>query len=775
MRLRGAALGIGLIVTCAVGVFVASVGCYTSLAVSRKELYAATGFADLFVSLRRAPRAIADRIRALPGVTTVEPRLAAELTLELVDVEGPVRGRVLGLREDGGSQLNRLTLRRGRLPAPQARDEVVLDATCAAAHGLVPGDRLSAVLHGRRQLLRIVGVALSPEYIAAVRPGELLPDERHFAVLWMGEAALAAAYDLEGAFNELSLTIGQGASLSDVRTAVDELLAPYGGQASYGRDEQASHRVVSDELEELKAEAMLIPTLFLGVALFLLHTVIGRLVEADRTQLATLQALGYPRGALTRHYLQLALLLVAGGLVGGLVLGVVLGRAWAGLYARFFHFPTERFVLLPVVLLTATVGPLAATLLGTLGSVRRATSLPPAVAMQPPAPPAVRRTRLEESWLWRRLSSRARLVVRSLSRRPARALLSALGIACATAIVIGGAFWRDAIDEILDHQFRRVQREDALIGLTELQAPSVEAAISRLPGVRRVEGYRTAPALLRLGVRRQRVELWGLPTDSTLHPLWKKRLGHVALPPRGLILSERLAHRLGAHAGESVTVELLEGARHTHTVPVSAVVDELLGQSAYLDRSALDQLVGEGPRRSGALLLLDAHQRAALLAAVQRSPRIGLLLEKQTLLGSFRALTGRLLLVFSGLLTLFSSVVVVGVLDNGARLVVAERQWELASLRVLGLSRRTVSSLLLSELGVQLLIGLPLGLLLGVGLAWLSVHTLGPETLRIPLIIRGRTFAYTVTVVLCAASMSGWLAVRRLDRLDLLAALQARE
>jgi len=775
VRLRGPAISIGLVVCCGIAVFVASVSCYLSLVANRRDYYASHRFADVFASLERAPLPMAARIAEIGGVAAVEPRIVEDVTLDLPDLAEPASARLISLPEGREPRLNRLYLRSGRLPEPGRSDEALADASFAAAHRFRPGDQVSALINGRREVLRIVGIALSPEYVAAVRQGEILPDDRHFGVLWVSERSLEAAFDMKGAFNDVVLALGPGASEKAVIDALDRLLRPYGGVAATGRSEQASHRYVNDELEELRAEALFIPVIFLSVAAFLLNIVVSRLVETERTQIATLKALGYHEATIMWHYLQLVGALAVGGIVLGVLLGAILGRAWEGMYSRFFRFPFPRYELAPWIPLVGAVASTAAAVAGALRSVLRAARVPPAVAMQPPAPAQFRPGRFEESWLGRRLSGRARMIARSVARRPGRALLTSLGIAGATAIVLAGSFWWDAIRYILDVQFRQIQREDVTVAFNRPVPARALGELAHLPGVMQVEGLRAVSAVLSAGNKRRRVEVLGLPRRAGLHPLMTRDRGRVDLPPGGVVLSERLARWLGVGVGAHVAIEVLEGPRPRRDVVVASVVDELIGLSAYMDIDALNRLMGEGPSVTAALLKVDRAAEPRLYAALKERPAVAAVTIKRALTEMFNDLMSRVILAFSGLLSAFASVIVFGVVYNSARILLAERAWELASLRVLGFTRREIAALLLGELAAQLVAGLPIGLLLGYILALISVHVMGPEAMTIPLVINARTYLLTVALVAAAGLASAVLARRRVDRLDLVAVLKTRE
>nr|WP_225937652.1 ABC transporter permease [Myxococcus sp. RHSTA-1-4] len=774
-RLRGQALSIGLVVASGVAIFVAALSTHDSLSENRHAYYARLRFADVFASLTRAPEPLVERLARIPGVAAVEARIVEDVSLDVEGAREPAEGRFVSLPREGAPGLNGLSLRQGRLPAPGRSDEVVVGEPFATAHRLVLGDTLVALLNGRRQRLRVVGLGMSPEYIAAMRPGAVLPDDLHFGVLWMERDALAAALDMKGGFNDVAVALAPGASRAAVLERLDVLLAPYGGRGAYGRDEQPSHRFVSDELEELRTEATLLPAIFLGVAAFLLNVVVSRLVQTERTRIGTLKALGYGDTRLALHYLEWVGATTLAGVLLGIALGAWLGKAWAEMYAGFFRFPETLYRLRPWIPLAAAAVALVAAALGTLTSVRRVARLAPAEAMRPEAPPSFRPSALEHAAVSRLASAQARMVARSLARRPLRSALSVVGVAAATGIVLAGAFWRDALGHLVDVQFSEVQREDATVTFNRPVSERAARELRHLPGVRTVEGMRAVPVALRAGSRSRRVELLGLPRDSRLHPLLDARLRRVPLPSEGVLLSERLATRLGARAGDVLRVEVLEGNRRERSVRVAGVVDEPLGFAAYMDTGALHRLLGEGPALSVALLTVDPRHERTLYARLEELPTVAGVTLKRALVDTLHETFFRVLLVFSGILTAFGSVIVVGVVYNGARLLVAEKERELASLRVLGFTRREISTVLLGELAVVLVAGIPLGLAFGYGLAALALTVMGPETMRIPLVIAPGTYAFTGVAVAVAGGLSALLVRRRLDRLDLVAVLKTRE
>ncbi|WP_108261089.1 ABC transporter permease [Mangrovicoccus ximenensis] len=270
----------------------------------------------------------------------------------------------------GQDGLNRLHLRQGRLPDPQAERELAVSESFAAAHGLAPGAELALVMNGRRMAFTVTGTAISPEFIYALGPGEMMPDPARFGIGWIPRAALAAAWDLDGAFSSLVLDLAPGASEVRVIERLDALLARYGGTGAVGRKDQMSHAFLDAELRQLGAMAKVLPPIFLAVAAMLVHVTLSRLVTLEREQIGLLKAIGYGRRAIAWHYVEFVLLIALGGIALGFAAGAWLGAGMARLYAEFFSFPYLVFSRNPAVYGLAALVALAAAAGGAVLAAR---------------------------------------------------------------------------------------------------------------------------------------------------------------------------------------------------------------------------------------------------------------------------------------------------------------------------------------------------------------------------------------------------------------------
>jgi len=770
------ALTIALVVASGIGGFVASLSAVDSLALARERFYERGRFADVFATVKRAPDSLSERLREVSGVTEVQTTVETVARVTLRNSPDPVVGQLIGLDGRQPHRLNLVTLRAGRLPGPGTYAggelEALVSEGFAVAHGLRPGAQVTALINGKRRVLRITGVALSPEYIFAGLWG--MPDLRAFGVFWLDKEALAAAMNMAGAFNHVALKLAPGASQPAVVDRVDRLLASMGGMPAHGRTEQVSHAMLNNEIREQRVLGTLLPSIFLAVAAFLLHVVAARLVSTQREQIAALKALGYGNRSIAAHYLKLVTPMVGGGYLLGLLLGDWLGGQITGLYADFFRFPSFIHRVAPSLVLTSLAVVAVTALLGTLTAIAATVRLAPAEAMRPLAPGRYRRSLLERVPRLR-TSPALRMILRNIERRPLRSALTTGGIAAAVAIVVMGNFFRDAIEVIVDANFNLAMRGDIAVWTTDPVDASAARALARIPGVLQVEPGRSVAVRFVNGARSESSAIQGYAAPPQLRRIIDVDRKQTSPSPEGLLMTDRLADKLGLRVGDTVTVEVREGRRPVRQVVVERTVRDMMGLNAYMDRQALNRLLGDGDVASLFSIAVERGMAPQVLQATQAMPRVAGAFSKETMLRNMQEVSARNILIMSTILTAFAGVIAVGVVYNNARIALAERSWELASLRVLGFTRAEVSTLLLGELALGIAVALPLGMLMGWTLTHTLVELMRSDQFLFPVVIRPRTYAWAALCVVVAGVASALVVRRRIDRLDMVASLKTRE
>ncbi|SCA62664.1 Uncharacterized protein SCG7086_AC_00180 [Chlamydiales bacterium SCGC AG-110-P3] len=773
--MKGQLLAVAVVMACGLMVMIMERGLVVSLESSKSEYYHTHRLADVFCDLKRAPNSLKATLAEISDVAVLETRVKGTARLDIPGMNQVAEGVILSIPNDHPQHLNLLHLRTGRLPIKGNRGETVVSEAFAQAHGFQPGDTIDATIYGASERLQIVGIALSPEYVYELPPGGLMPDNRRYGVFWMNERELSIAVGLEGAFNNVIIEVAPGGDIRAVKAELDRVLESYGGRVAYDHDEHLSIKMVDEEIRGLRAVAIVFPLVFLSIAAFMSSAALTRLVRLQREQIAQLKAFGYSSLAIGWHFFKLALVTVVFAMVVGVSLGMWAGSVMIPIYHPFFRFPSLDFHPDWQALIFALLASSAVALLGVLGAVRQVMGLPPAEAMRPEPPAEFKQSLLERVGLQRLASPTFRMALRNLERKPWQALFTALGLALATAIPIVSVSMGEGMDYMMDFQWRLSLRQDVTLSLIEPGASSAMIEIVALPGVLSAEPFRSVAARLRFGHHSRRVGLTGLVKNARLNRLLDEKGNPVTLPLSGLLLSEQLAETLGVQTGDTLQVEVQEKHRPILDMVVAGTITDFAGVGAYIDIDLLRRLMREGGTVSGAHLDLDDSLWDEFLAKVRASPKIGSIVTTRSAREAYDRVMGEMMGISQAIFFFFAIVVAFGVIYNGARIALSERTRDLATLRVLGFTRREVASVLIAELVVLTLLALLPGLYIGSELTHLLLKSVSTETLRIPVVLSGKAYATAVLIVLLSSGLSFSVVSRRIVKLDLLGVLKARE
>jgi putative ABC transport system permease protein len=773
MKTQG--LAIALVIAVGVLMLVMMDGLVSSLEQTRTAYYERYRLADLFAPVKRAPQRLLARIAAVEGVAAVEGRVVGGA---LIDIDGqavPVRAQAVSLPDFQAPRLNEIYLAAGRRLDPRRRDEVLLLEGFARAHDLAPGDTLAATMNGARRNFRIAGLAQSPEFLYSAAPGELMPDDARFAVIWMSEKSLAAAYDVDGAFNEALIALERGASEAAVLDAVDRLLEPYGAIGTYGLEDQFSNRFVSEEISGLRVSASNIPPIFMAVAAFLLYIVISRMIEAERGQIGLLKAFGYTSTEIVLHYLKFVLAIAAAGAVLGCVLGILSGQALAGYYQLYFKFPFLIFRVDPAAMVTGMLVSTGAASAGGLLVLQRVFALTPAVAMRPAAPADYSRSARIADALKRFVDQPSRMVIRRLTRQPGRALAAVAGIAVGMGLSVAILGVLSGFDRTIELNFQVIDRSDATVTFVEPLSNKTVLELQRMPGVIEVEPFRAVPVILRHERRSHRGALSGLLPAPRLNRAMTADVRPIHIRGDGITLAASLAAKLNIVPGQALHIEVREGRRPTLSVPVVGIAQTLLGAPAYLELAALNGALEEPDRVSGAFLRIDQERAQDIYEALKHMPAVAGVSLREEARSAFQRVMDEGSGAMRYIMAIVAAIITFGIVYNSARIAFAERAHDLASLRVIGFTNGEAAFVLLGELALITLAALPVGTMIGIALTDAIAAGFSTDLYTIPADLDASAVGTASLAVLIAAAFSGWLVKRDIDRLDLVSALKSRE
>ena len=774
-RMKGQALAIGMVIAVGVGMLVMMSGLVTSLNETRAAYYERYRLAEVFAPVTRAPDRMAARLAAIDGVRAVEPRVVGAALIDVADFDLPVQARAVSLPDLRAPRLNDVFLTDGRMIDADRSDEILLLEAFARAHGLRPGDRMSATMNGARRGFVIAGLAQAPEFLYTTAPGELIPDDARFGVIWMSRSALAAAYDMDGAFNEALLSLSRGANEAAVLDAVDRILRPFGGTGAYGLANQASNQLVSEEIGGLEAAAVSVPPFFLAVAAFLLYIVINRMVQSEREEIGLMKAFGYTNAEVGAHYFKLVLAIAMGGALAGCLMGIAGGRALIQVYVAYFKFPFLVFQLDAASFVTGVGVSVLAASAGGLLVLRSVFALAPADAMRPPAPPDYSRTGALGHALNRFLDQPSRMVLRRITRQPVRMAGAMIGIACGMALSVSMITIYAGFDRTIDLTFNVVDRSDVAVTFTHAASEATIFELRRMKGVTLAEPVRHVPAVLRNGLATHRGVVSGLVSGARLNRALDAQLAEIPLTGAGIVLSTALAQKLAIQPGDMLTVEVRTGRQPVLDIPVAAVAESLLGAPSYMGLDALNRALREPNRVSGAYLAIDEAHAADIYAALQDMPTVAGVSLKSQAETAFQTLMDTGAGAIRYVMGVIAFVITFGIVYNAARIAFAERSRDLASLRVIGFTRGEAAFVLLGELAIVTLVALPVGGVLGYYLSFGIAAGFSSELYQIPAIFDPASYGFAAMVVIGAAMASGWLVKRDIDRAELVSALKTRE
>lgn len=774
-KIKGQVTAISLVMAAGIAVFIIMFGVLDSLKLTKETYYERYQFADIFASLKRAPELVKQRINEIPGVSMSETRVVFGVTLRMPGLDEPASGKIISLPDGHLERLNSLYLRSGRRLFANEDNGILVDERFYKAHQLELGDDISVIINGHLRQLKIVGVVLSPEYVYSIAPGALMPDSKRYGIFWMSRRTLEAAVNMKGAFNDIALKVSRSADTNKIQQQVDDILKPYGGLLSYTRDEQLSNFFVENELKQLQSMGIIAPIIFLSVAAFLVNVVMSRQIATEREQIGMLKAVGYHNIEILWHYLKMALLISILGILLGLLGGSWLASGMTKIYAEFFHFPILKYHFSASVMIFSVAYCFVAATSGALIAVRSVVKLPPAEAMRPAIPSEFKPSFLERAGLHKQLSFMSRMILRQLERRPIRAGFSVLGLALSLAILIFSFFMQDSMQHLINVQYDIVQREDMSVRFVDAKPYQSIEEIGALAGVLMVEPIRDVAAKLKFRHYQKKVSISGVLPESELRQIVNEQLMPEPLPLDGVIINRKLADILHLTVGDVVEAEILNEKRKVIQLVVNAIVPEYIGMNVFINLNKLNQALDEMPKINVVSIKLDPLYNATIYQKLKQNPAIVGINIVSVLRKIFKDIMAENLFKMVFINILFAGFICFGVVYNTARIALSERGRELASLRVLGLTRKEVAYLLFGELAGITLLSIPVGIFIGKKLVYGMATAMDSELFRIPAYIENNTFGYAVLIILISTMLSFYLVWRQVDAIDLVSAQKGAE
>lgn len=771
--LRGQLVAIILLVAAGSATFIMMRSMHASLIRSLASYYQSQNYPDLFVDVKQAPDQLLDDLQAAHGVRDVQLRVRQRISIDIPDLDETASAEVLSLPESH-HDLSSIYVTSGRIPDRDAPDQIVLYAPFAEANDLHVGDSITMLINGTRLRACIAGTGISPEFLIIMSPGTLMLDNKRNAVVWMHHEALSARFDMTGGWNSALIRLHPNTDIDRSRRSVDGMVATFGSFGATTRNEQMSHRFITDEIRQNEVSALIIPMIIYGVAVFLLNVSMNRLVLTQRGIIAILRAFGYTRSAIVLHYLVTSSVIVVVGTLLGMGIGYVGGVNLAAWYMEFYRFPRLLFTIPPAVWGTSFVIAIVAAAIGAGSAIRSVIRLQPADAMRPPSPKSFRPRIITKLTSTLKIPVMNRLMLQNIDRRLGQTALVLIMIALATSIIVIARYMNDAMDHMMRVEYDRGKLADATLTFASAIPEQEAMALERLRGVRRAEPYRLIVVDVLGRNETYRTMLTSRSPQS--HVMYiVDQMGRSQKPPRqGVLMTEYLSRRLGLNVGDTVRMVLLETGRDTISISLAGTVREALGSQCYATNETIAALGNEEPLANGAFISITPQTQTSVQRQLKERPSIIGVLLRDVAIRSFRDVYGANVLVVASYLLVLACLVSVGVLYNNARIMMAERSVELASLRIQGFRIAEVTRLVLGEQGVVLLAGIPIGLAFGALLCYVITQQVEADVLRLPFVISQKTLVISSGVIVGVSLAVALRIYQMIRRLDLITVLKER-
>ncbi len=777
---KGSLLTLVVIMAIGIGYYVGSAAVYRDLDGSRHRYYTEYQLADFTVDLKRAPEWAVDTASGLPNVRTVRGRVNMPVLIDLIGVSAPVSGTAISMPVTRTPVLNNILMRSGTWFSGNDNREVILNDAFARENRILPGHRIKVLLLDKQHELLVVGTAMSPEFVYLIPPGgALAPDPARFGVLYLPERFLQESCNLKGAYNQLI-----GKAHDNSRTALDNTLSliarkldAYGVANTTPVHEQMSVRFLADELTGLKVGAVIAPLIFLGVAALVLNILMGRMVTQQRPIIGTLRALGYSRGAITRHFLGFGIVVGISGAVTGILLGWWLQSLMCWMYKMFFALPSIDPHFYPDIFLKAIAISVGFSILGTIRGVRFAARLEPAEAMRPPPPEKGAKILLERiGFLWGKLTFRWKMVLRAIFRNPFRSTVCVLASLIATAIIFMAFSMVDSLNYLINYEFENISRQDFAIALRDPKGRRVTDEVKNIPQISEVEPQLIIACDLRNGPYRKRIGVTGIERGNRLYTPLDDEGRPISLPEHGLVLTKKLAEILNITPGQIVTLRPLVGRRQEVRAAVVGTVETFLGVSAYADISYLSRLIGE--EWSANVVLSNKYKGVStekVMNELKKRPKVVGIGDRVRSLSQLKKTFGEFMGASIGTMVLFAGLIAFGSVLNAALVSLSEREREVGSLRVLGYTPGQVFGIFSGEAFLLNGIGIVLGVFGGIGLAYALSAAYSTELYRFPTIILPGSIILSVVIMMIFIGIAQLIVYRMIRRLNWLDVLKVKE
>ena len=782
-----------IIIIFGITTFVATYESYQNLYLSYENTYERLSMADYWITVDYLPERATREMNQIPGIDA-QGRIIRDISVDLEIESGQsVEGRVISMPTDKRPDINNVLVTKGTYFSPGGRREILVEKSFAEFHQLEPGDWLTLEREGKKISLKVMGTVTSPEYIWVAKSfQEPMAMPSTFGILFIPQTMAEDIFSMKGMVNDINLLGDENTDWEQVIGQVREVLNRYGIKRTSSQNEpvpldirkidivqgartafivereyQPSHNLLKQDLDGFEQMSVLFPMLFLTLAAMAIYVLLNRLIEAQRTQIGLMRALGYGKLKVLWHYISFALVIGSLGSISGAILGHVLSGFFTDFYIGFLNIPyTVTQTQWVSVVIGITIG-VTIPLIAGIMSAWSASRLRPAEAMRPPAPHAAHRTLLELVFpFMSKLPSLLKIPLRNAFRNPRRSLFMATGAMSATAMILVSMSFVDMMDWIWTTQFEQIQNYDARIIFQGFGSEATVHHIEQFQGVEVAEAILEQPYRIKLGEEVRDSAIRGMKPGSVMYNLQDPDGNPVAVTDGGLLLPLPLRDQLGAQSGDLLYLEPMIGTVGETQIQVTGIVSEPMGGRAYLSLDDAQELLQLPGSATGALVNFAGEPSPELLKRIYNLPQVmsvefasGLMEYFDEMMGFFWAFIGVMLAMSFGL--------GIAIVFNGVTVNVLERRREIAIMRAVGMNNRQLTVIITLENLLIAGLGLALGLPGGYYIANYYMEQASTDMMSMPAIIYPRSFVIAAIGTIVILLVSQLPAIRKVTTMSL--------
>lgn len=768
---KGQFISISVMVVLALTIYVSFSMVADNLNDSIFNYYEATSFGDVFVEVVKIPKSAIDKLHSIEGIEKAEGRISSDVPLRVEDPNEKVRVRVVSLpkEEDG---LNNAYLLNGKKLMDKSKATMVLQQF-AVARGITTEDKIVPYIAGREYPLDVAGIVGSPEYIYLMENEQaLMPAPEKFGVIYVTEDFAQSVLGYQGSYNEVMIKIKDG-YINQIDSIVDEIedeLDRYGVRQTVKREDQLSHSMMMQEVEQLETMATAITVLFLIVAGVIINVMLSRIVKNDRMSIGVMKALGYNNVKILAHYTKFSVMIGLVGSVLGILFSIPLSAAFTQMYMLYMNIPMFKMKVYAAYFVYGIILTSVFCIISGLMGARSVLKILPADSMRPEAPKAGGRIWLENVKLvWNAISFSTKMVIRNILRNKRRAVFLMVGIALTYSITMVPIFMSSVWGNLFVLQYGEFQTMDYNIDFAKTMNHNALRELSQMIEVDLIEPKTEIPFELQNGWKKEIVSIIGISKNTTFYHLESPEGYPIDVPSSGLILSENLAKSLSVHIGDEILVKNYLPEKEDQSMIVKGITKQYLGANAYMDIETMSDLLGEKGVVTGALM----NSKDEVVSKLMNVENIRQVQSVQDMKNSFLEFMD--MMIYSvGVMMLFGGILGFAIVYNVTIISISERTMEFSSLRVMGFDKNEIYKMITKENSMMTLLGIILGIPLGYSMCKGIATSLSTELYSIPLIIEPISYVITAIATAFFVILAQLATIRKIYHLNFMEALKNR-